>query len=404
MAMLDKSIKSDFPIFDNNPGLVYLDSAASAQKPHCVIDKLSSFYQNDYANVHRGVYQLSSRSTDQYEAAREVVREHLNAKLSKQVIFTRGATESINLVAQSYLRPRLQSGDEILITEMEHHANIVPWQMVCQQTGAVLKVLPITDEGELVLNKLSSLITSKTKLIAVTYISNVLGTINPVEEIIAQAREHNIPVLLDGAQSSAHMKIDVQVLDCDFYVFSSHKMYGPTGVGVLYGKESLLDSMEPYQGGGDMISRVSFESTEYNVLPYKFEAGTPNIAGAIGLAEAINYLNNIGFDNISAHENSLLEYAAERVAQIKGFKTIGVSKTKTAIISFVLDPVHAHDIATIIDTENVATRAGHHCCMPLMQRYQLAATVRASFGLYNTVEDVDAFVKAINKVKEVFKL
>lgn len=404
MAMLDKSIKSDFPIYDNNPGLVYLDSAASAQKPHCVIDKLSSFYQNDYANVHRGVYQLSSRSTDQYEAAREVVREHLNAKLSKQVIFTRGATESINLVAQSYLRPRLQSGDEILITEMEHHANIVPWQMVCQQTGAVLKVLPITDEGELVLNKLSSLITSKTKLIAVTYISNVLGTINPVEEIIAQAREHNIPVLLDGAQSSAHMKIDVQVLDCDFYVFSSHKMYGPTGVGVLYGKESLLDSMEPYQGGGDMISRVSFESTEYNVLPYKFEAGTPNIAGAIGLAEAINYLNNIGFDNISAHENSLLEYAAERVAQIKGFKTIGVSKTKTAIISFVLDPVHAHDIATIIDTENVATRAGHHCCMPLMQRYQLAATVRASFGLYNTVEDVDAFVKAINKVKEVFKL
>ncbi|MEH6533946.1 MAG: cysteine desulfurase [Photobacterium frigidiphilum] len=399
------AIRRDFPLLAekaHNKPLAYLDNAATTQKPNRVIDSVAHFYRFDNANVHRGVYQLSEHATQAYEDARDKIQYFLHAPLREEIIFVRGATEAINLVAQSYGRPRFKPGEQILISAMEHHSNIVPWQILCKQTGAQLKVVPINDRGEIILERYQALLNEKTKLVALSHLSNALGTVNPVKQMISMAHAWEIPVLLDGAQAAPHLGIDVQALDCDFYTFSSHKIYGPTGVGVLYGKQNLLDAMEPYQGGGDMITRVSFESSDYNCLPYKFEAGTQNIAGVVGLGAALDYLNVIGIDNISQREQQLLDYASEVLRQIEGLHIIGTAKDKASIISFVLDSAHPHDISTILDQQGVAIRSGHHCAMPVMTRFNVAATARASFSFYNNKSDIEQLVQGLRLVNSVF--
>ncbi len=400
-----QSIRADFPILHqevNGYPLVYLDNAASSQKPLQVIDKISEYYHHDNANIHRGVHKLSQRATDAHEQARSKVRQFVNAKSDKEIIFTRGATEAVNLVAQSYLRPMLQAGDEILISHLEHHANIVPWQILCEQTGAKLKVIPMTQAGELDLTDFDAMLTSKTKLLAVGQVSNALGTINPVKMMAAKAHAKGITVLIDGAQAVPHMQVDVQDLDCDFYVFSGHKMFAPTGIGALYGREELLNAMPPYQGGGDMILSVSFDKTIYNELPYKFEAGTPHIAGAIGMGAAIDYMWAIGIDNIAAQEHHLLELATAKINELSGVEIIGTAKDKASVVSFMIDGVHPHDVGTIFDQRGVAIRTGHHCAQPVMEFYDIPATARASFAFYNNDDDVDALIKAIIKTQELF--
>jgi len=406
MSSLDLAkIRQDFPILHqqvHGRDLVYLDNAASSQKPVQVIDAISDYYRKDNANVHRGVHKLSQRATDAYEGSRSKVRGFLNAQSDKEIVFVRGATEAINLIAQSFVRPKLLAGDEILISHMEHHANIVPWQMLCEQTGAKLKVIPMTDVGELDLSTLDELLNERTKILAVGHVSNALGTINPIKEMIAKAHAKNIPVLIDGAQAVPHMVVDVQDLDCDFYVFSGHKMFAPTGIGALYGKQALLEDMPPWQGGGDMILSVSFEHTQYNELPYKFEAGTPHIAGAIGLGAAIDYMQDLGIAKIAQHEHDLLGAATEKVSAMDGVRIIGTAKDKASVLSFMIEGVHPHDVGTIFDQEGVAIRTGHHCAQPIMQFYGIPATARASFAFYNTMEEVDALVTSIKKVQELF--
>ena len=400
-----EKIRADFPILAEkirNKPLVYLDNAATCQKPQAVIDSIVHLYSHDYANVHRGVHTLSVRSTDLFESARTKVKDFINAASEKEIIFVKGATEAINLVAQTYGKANIKAGDEIIISAMEHHSNIVPWQILCEQTGSVLKVAPMNLQGELLFDEFEKLISAKTKLISVVHMSNALGTINPVKKIIAAAHVKGIPVLLDGAQAIPHMTVDVEDLDCDFYVFSGHKLYGPTGTGVLYGKQALLEAMPPYQGGGDMIRKVTFAETEYNVLPYKFEAGTPNIADVIGLGAAIDYLNAIGMDKIAAYEAELLAYATEKALHIKGLRIIGEAEHKGAILSFVLDKIHPHDIGTMLDSLGIAIRAGHHCAMPVMDFYKVPATARASFAMYNTREEIDVLMKGIESLIEVF--
>ncbi|WP_026601264.1 cysteine desulfurase [Methylomonas sp. 11b] len=400
-----KQIRADFPILGEtirNKPLVYLDNAASCQKPQAVIDSIVYTYSHEYANIHRGVHTLSVRATDKFEGAREKVRAFINAASTKEIIFVRGATEAINLVAQSYGKSQLQAGDEIVISAMEHHANIVPWQMLCQQMGAVLKVAPMNQQGELLFDEFEQLLNAKTKLVAITQMSNALGTINPVEKIIAAAHAKGIPVLLDGAQAIPHMAVDVQALDCDFYVFSGHKLYGPSGTGVLYGKQALLEAMPPYQGGGDMIRQVTFEKTEYAGLPHKFEAGTPAIAEIIGLGAAIDYINAIGMDKVAAYEAELLDYATQQAEQIKGLNIIGQAAHKGGILSFTLDRIHPHDIGTMLDSLGIAIRAGHHCAMPVMDFYGVPATARASFAMYNTRQEIDVLMQGIKSLIEVF--
>ncbi len=397
--------RKDFPILDQKiygKPLVYLDNAATSQKPQAVIDALVHYYSEQNANIHRGVYFLSEQATDAFEEVREKTNQFIHASSAKEIVFVKGATEGINLVAQSYGRTFLKSGDEILITTLEHHSNIVPWQILCQQMGAKLKIAPINDQGELLLDEFSKLITSKTKLVAATHISNVLGTINPIKEMIRLARQRQVPVLIDGAQAAPHTLINVQDLDCDFYVFSSHKVFGPTGVGVLYGKSELLEKMPPYQGGGDMISSVTFEKTTYNTVPYKFEAGTPNIADVIAFGVALDYIAGIGMERISRYEQGLLRYATETLSKIPGLRIIGTAKNKASVISFVLTDIHPHDIGTILDREGIAIRAGHHCAMPLMERFGVPATARASFAFYNTKEEIDRLTEGIHTVLEVF--
>jgi len=398
-------IRQDFPILAEKirgKDLVYLDNAATCQKPQAVIDSIVQLYSHDYANVHRGVHTLSVRSTDKFEAARTKVKSFINATSDKEIIFVRGATEAINLVAQTYGKANIKAGDEILITAMEHHSNIVPWQMLCEQTGAVLKVAPINRQGELIYSEFEQLLSDKTKLVSVVHMSNALGTINPVKKIIAAAHAKGIPVLLDGAQAIPHMAVDVQELDCDFYVFSGHKLYGPSGIGVLYGKQSLLEAMPPYQGGGDMIRKVTFEETEYNTLPYKFEAGTPAIADVIALGAAIDYLVAIGMDKIAAYEAELLDYATAKAKQIEGLTIIGEAEEKGAILSFTLNKIHPHDIGTMLDSLGIAIRAGHHCAMPVMDFYGVPATARASFAMYNTKQEIDVLMAGIQSLIEVF--
>ena len=400
-----EAVRKDFPILAqkvHGKPLVYLDNGATSQKPRLVIDALSRYYAEENSNIHRGVHHLSERATAAYEAAREKVRRFINAPKNQEIIFVRGTTEAINLVAQSYGRSFLKAGDEVIVSAMEHHSNIVPWQMLCEQTGARLRVVPINHDGELVMEEYRRLVNEKTKFISVTHVSNALGTIVPVKEIVALAHEHGIPVLLDGAQAAPHLKIDVQELGCDFYAFSGHKVFGPTGVGVLFGRTELLDRMPPYQGGGDMISLVTFEKTHYNVLPYKFEAGTPHIAGGIGLGAAIDYLDGLNWEQVMQHEHDLLSYATTALSTIEGLKIIGTAKEKAGVISFVFDQVHAHDIGTILDQEGVAVRAGHHCAMPVMQRFGVPATTRASFAFYNTRAEIDVLVKGIHRVLKVF--
>jgi cysteine desulfurase / selenocysteine lyase len=397
--------RTDFPILAesvNGHPLVYLDNAATTQKPRSVIDALSRYYAHDNANVHRGVHTLSQRATDDYEAARTNIARFINARAAEEIVFTRGTTDAINLVAQSFGRPMLRPGDEIVISALEHHSNIVPWQLLCGQTGAVLKVVPVDDAGELDLDDYASMLGSRTRLVAITHVSNALGTITPIERIIALARAAGIPVLVDGAQAIAHVSVDVQALGCDFYAFSGHKIFGPTGIGVLYAKAARLEAMPPYQGGGDMIRSVTFEKTEYNDIPYKFEAGTPNIAGAIGLGAALDYVRDVGIDAIEVHERALLAYATTRVSAIPGLRIIGTAKEKAGILSFTLEGVHAHDVGTILDHGGVAIRAGHHCAMPIMTRFGVAGTARASFALYNTCEEVDALVAGIERVRRMF--
>src|SRR5579864_273915 len=398
--------RADFPILREHVHghpLVYLDNAATTQKPQSVIDALADYYARDNANVHRGVHTLSQQATDAYEAARGKVQRFINAVAPEEIIFAAGATAAINLVAQSFARPILSAGDEILISAMEHHSNIVPWQLVCGQTGALLKVVPVNDAGELELDAYERLVGPRTRLVAMTHVSNALGSVVPVERVIALAHAHNVPVLIDGAQAISHVGVDVRALDCDFYAFSGHKIFGPTGIGALYGKAALLDAMPPYQGGGDMIRSVTFEKTEYNDLPYKFEAGTPNIAGAIGMGAALDFVSSIGIGAIAVHELDLLAYATAQVSAIPGLRIIGTAKEKAAIVSFTLDGVHAHDIGTILDHEGVAIRAGHHCAMPVMERFGVAGTARASFALYNTREEVDALVAGIHRVRRMFR-
>jgi len=398
-------IRREFPILQQqiyDKPLVYLDNAASAQKPQTVIDAINQCYSGYYANIHRGVHALSERSTAAYEGAREKLRRFVNAASTREIIFTRGTTEAINLVASSFGNTRVGLGDEILITTMEHHSNIVPWQMLCERQGAKLRVVPITETGELVMDDYHQLLTEQTKLVSLIQVSNAMGTINPVAEMVQAAHDKGIPVLLDGAQAVPHLGVDVQALDCDFYAFSGHKMYGPSGVGVLYGKAELLEAMPPYQGGGDMIRLVTFEKTEYADLPNKFEAGTPNIAGVIGLGAAADWIEQVGIDAIAAHEQHLLDYATAQLSEVPGLRIIGSASHKAAVVSFVMEGVHPHDIGTILDREGVAIRAGHHCAQPLMQRYGLPATARASFAVYNTHEEVDKLAAAIHKVKELF--
>ena len=400
-----EKIRADFPLLQqsvNGHPLVYLDNGATSQKPQAVIDALVRYYTTENANVHRGVHTLSQQATDDYEAARAKIRQLLNAAHDHEIIFTRGTTESINLVAQSYGRQNIGPGDEIIISNMEHHSNIVPWQMLCQEKNATLRVVPINDSGELLMDEYERMLSPRTKLVAITHVSNALGTIQPAAQIVALARAHGALTLLDGAQAIPHLPIDVRQLDCDFYAFSGHKLYGPTGTGALYGKTQLLDAMPPVYGGGEMIKSVTFEHTTYNDLPYKFEAGTPNIAGAIGLGAAIDYLQNIGYDAIAAHEHQLLQYGAQALQSIGGLRIIGDSPHKAGILSFVIDNIHPHDIGTILDTQGIAIRTGHHCAQPVMQRFQIPATARASLAIYNTKADLDALARAIDRAIEIF--
>jgi cysteine desulfurase/selenocysteine lyase len=400
-----ETIRREFPILSEKvrgKALVYLDNAATSQKPQAVIDAIARYYQGGNANIHRGVHFLSEHATEEHEAARDAVRSFISAARSEEIIFVRGTTEAINLVAQTYGRAHVKAGDEVLVSAMEHHSNIVPWQILCEQQGARLRVIPINDQGELLLDEFKKLLGPRTKIVAVTHVSNALGTVNPIQEIVKTAHAHGVPVLVDGAQAVQHMKVNVQELDCDFYAFSSHKMYGPMGVGVLYGKRALLEAMPPYQGGGDMIRSVTFDKTTYNQLPYKFEAGTPDVAGAIGLGVAINYLTGLGIEGVAAHEHDVLNYATETLSDVPGIRLIGTAKEKAGVLSFVMDGVHPHDIGTILDQEGIAVRTGHHCAQPIMQRFGIPATVRASFGLYNTRGEVDALVAGIQKVREVF--
>ena len=397
-------VRADFPILEtmvHGKPLVYLDNAATSQKPRAVIDAIMRYYQGTNANVHRGVHYLSETATEDYEGARKIAQQFINAAHSREIIFVRGTTEGINLVAQTLGRTRIGAGDEILITAMEHHSNIVPWQILCEEKGAKLRVAPINDNGELLLDEYANLLSPKTKLVAVTHVSNALGTINPLKRMVELAHAHNVPVLVDGAQAVPHIKVDVQALDCDFYTFSGHKVYAPTGIGVLYGKTALLESMPPYQGGGDMISSVTFERTTYNKLPYKFEAGTPDIAGVIGLGAALTYVENLGIENIGAHEHDLLVYATAAVSAIPGVRIIGTAAEKAGVLSFMVGDIHPHDVGTILDQEGIAIRTGHHCSQPVMERFCIPATARASFAIYNTREDIDALVRGIKIVREV---
>jgi len=398
------SVRRDFPILGreiNGRPLCYLDNAASSQRPRAVIDAVSRYYETSHANVHRGVHRLSQEATDLFEAARETLRRFVNARSTREIVFVRGTTEAINLVAQSHARPQLGPGDEIVVSRLEHHANIVPWQMVCEQTGAVLRVIPISKRGEVDFDAYTGLLSDRTRLVALAHVSNALGTVVPVERFIREARARGIPVLLDGAQAAPHMPVDVQALDCDFYCFSGHKMCGPTGIGVLYGRESLLEAMPPWQGGGDMILAVSFERTVYNALPYKFEAGTPHIAGAIGLAAAVDYLTALGLDSIAGHEHDLLVHATDRLATVPGLEIVGTAPQKAAVVSFTVDGIHPHDLGTILDHEGVAIRTGHHCAMPVMEFFGLPATARASFAFYNTRDEVDRLVDALQVAREM---
>ncbi|MCL6463491.1 MAG: cysteine desulfurase [Acidobacterium ailaaui] len=399
-----EAIRADFPILReqvHGRPLVYLDNAATTQKPTAVIDALVRYYHHSNANIHRGVHLLSERATEDYEAARATVQSFLHAREAREIVFTRGATEGINLVAQTYGRSKVGPGDEVLITAMEHHSNIVPWQMLCQEKDAHLRVVPINDFGELDLDEFRRLLTPRTKIVAAAHVSNALGTINPVREIISMAHAAGACVLLDGAQAVPHLPVHVQELDCDFYAFSGHKVYGPTGIGALYGKAELLESMPPYQGGGDMISSVSFEKTLYNKIPYKFEAGTPDIAGAIGLGAALDYVLQLGLKKIGVHEHQLLQYAASQIAAVPGVRIVGTAREKAGVLSFVMEGVHPHDIGTILDREGVAVRTGHHCAQPVMEIFHVPATVRASFALYNTKQEVDVLLQSIEKVKEI---
>jgi len=401
-----QKIREDFPIFRqlvNGKPLVYLDNAATTQKPQPVLDALTRFYTKECANIHRGVHFLSERATASYETSREKVRHFINAASVQEIVFLRGTTEAINLVAQTYGKTHVGAGDEVLISAMEHHSNIVPWQMLCDEKDARLRIVPITLTGEFVFEQYKKLLGPRTRLVAVTSVSNSLGTINPIREIVRLAHEHNVPVLVDGAQAIQHMPVDVQALDCDFFAFSGHKMYGPTGIGVLYGKERLLEAMPPYQGGGDMIISVTFEKTLYNRLPYKFEAGTPNVAGGIGLGVAIDYLESIGMDRIAMNEQDLIAYGTRLLEAIEDLRIIGTAKNKASVLSFVLNGIHPHDIGTILDKEGIAIRTGHHCAQPVMEFFKIPATARASLGLYNTREDIEALLAGIRKVKEVFR-
>ena len=398
-------VRADFPVLQqqvNGRPLVYLDNGATSQKPQAVIDELVRYYSTENANVHRGVHTLSQNATEDYEGARAKVKRLLNAADDHEVVFTRGTTDSLNIVAQSFGKQTLEAGDEVIVSNMEHHSNIVPWQMLREEKGVVLRVVPIDESGELLMDEYERMLSPRTKLVSITHVSNALGTILPVEQIIGMAHAHGIPVMLDGAQAVPHMAVDVQALDCDFYVFSGHKLFGPTGIGVLYGKAELLESMPPVQGGGDMIKSVTFERTIYNDLPYKFEAGTPNIAGAIGLGAAIDYVQSVGYQSFAAYEDELLEYGTKALETIEGLRIIGTAPRKAGILSFVMENVHPHDIGTILDAEGVAVRTGHHCAQPVMQRFQIPATVRASMAMYNTKEDIDALVRAIDRVIEVF--
>ena len=398
-------VRADFPIFDhpvNGKRLIFLDSAASAQKPRATIDALSHCYEHEYANIHRGVYELSMRATKAFEGARDKVRDFLGAAESREIIFVRGGTEAINLVAATYGRANLAAGDEIIVSHMEHHSNIVPWQMLRDELGLKLRVAPIDDTGNLRLDEFEKLLNPRTRIVAITHASNALGTIVPLKQIIDLAHDHGAVVLVDGCQAVPHMDIDVTELDCDFYVFSGHKLYGPSGIGVLYGKAALLEAMPPYQGGGEMILNVSFDKTEFNVIPHRFEAGTPHIAGAIALGATIDYLNDLGFERIAAHEKMLLDYATDRLTEFNSLRLIGTADHKASIVSFVLEGIHPHDIGTVLDHHGISIRAGHHCAQPVMERFGLAATARASFGIYNSTEDVDALAGAIGKTIEMF--
>ncbi len=398
-------VRADFPTLSQKirgKDLVYLDNAATSHKPLCVIEAVEDFYRNYNSNIHRGVHKLSQKATDRYEKARKIVKEFINAGSTEEIIFTKGTTDSVNLVANSFGRKYLKEGDEILISHMEHHSNIVPWQILCEEKGCILKVAPINDKGEIIWEEFEKLISEKTKIISVVHISNSLGTINPIKKIIEAGHSRNIPVMIDAAQSIHHVKVDVDALDADFLVFSGHKIYGPTGIGVLYGKKKYLNEMPPYQGGGDMILSVSFEKTIYNELPAKFEAGTPNIAGAIGLGEAIKYVSELGIDNIAAYEKELLDYATEKISAIPGVRIIGTADNKASVVSFVMDAAHPHDVGTMMDMDGVAIRTGHHCTEPVMRRYDVPATSRASFSFYNTKEEIDVLVKSIEKIIDMF--
>ncbi len=398
------NIINDFPILQkevHGKALVYLDNAATTQKPASVIKAISEYYENSNSNVHRGVHALSQEATDGFENARLKIKEFINSSDEKEIIFTKGTTDSINLLASSFGKTFIKKGDEILISEMEHHSNIVPWQMLCESTGATLKVAPINKTGEIELDSFERMLTNKTKLVSIVHVSNALGTINPIEQIIDLAHEKNIPVLVDGAQSAVHFSVDVQKMDCDFFAFSGHKMYGPTGIGVLYGKKKYLESLQPYQGGGDMIKEVTIERSSFADLPYKFEAGTPNIAGAIGLGAAIDYLTNIGQDRIQTYENELLSYAIDQLSTIKKLRFIGNSASKAGVVSFVIENIHPHDIGTIVDKDGIAVRTGHHCTQLVMQKFCVPATTRASFAFYNTNEDTDRLVESINKAIKI---
>jgi len=399
-------VRADFPLlrrYVRDKPLVYLDNAATSQKPRVVIDALDHYYASQNANIHRGVHYLSQEATEAYEAARRRVRHFINAEREQEVIFVRGATEGINLVAQTYGRQHVGEGDEILVSAMEHHSNIVPWQMLCEERGAVLRVIPMNDRGELLMDAYERMLTERTKLVSVVHISNALGTVNPVGEMVQLAHSHGIPVLVDGAQSAPHVPVNVRELDCDFFVFSGHKVFAPTGIGVLYGKSELLESMPPYQGGGEMILSVSFEKTVYSGLPNKFEAGTPNIAGGIGLGAALDYLEQIGFEETAGYEAGLLQYAHGALAEVDGLRMIGTAEDKAGILSFVLDDIHPHDIGTVLDQEGIAIRTGHHCAQPVMQRFGVPATARASTAFYNTRDDIDALVRGLHQTIEVFR-
>ena len=400
-----EAVRNDFPVLQqqvHGHPLVYLDNGASAQKPEAVIRAIADYYRKDHSNVHRGVHSLSQRATDCYEGARGKVRSFINARSTSEIVYVRGTTEAINLVAESYGRAFIGSQDEVLVTEMEHHSNIVPWQFLCERTGAMLKVVPIDDHGELMLEHYREMLSDRTRIVAVTQVSNALGTINPVREMITMAHDVGAVVLVDGAQAVPHMVVDVVGLDCDFYAFSGHKLYGPTGIGVLYGRESLLDMMPPWQGGGEMITKVHFEGSEYNDLPYKFEAGTPDIAGVVGLGAAIDYVKGLDLSLIENHEQNLLALATARAVEQPGLRRIGTAENKAGILSFELDGIHPHDVGTVLDHQGVAVRTGHHCAMPVMEHFGVPATVRASFGLYNTSAEIDRLFEAIDKAQELF--